>query len=78
MVGTLARNLALAFFLAGCEHPPSRPPECDSEYADTLMHCAPKRREATPEECSRAGGIQVWETWGTTKVYKGCTRKWPP
>jgi hypothetical protein len=74
----LYRTLILGLLLVGCAEQSTRP-ECDKEYSTSIMHCGqPKRREATPAECTAAGGIQVWEGWGTQKIYRGCTRSWPP
>ena len=67
------RVLSLVVLLAGCETNSARYKDCDKEYAATLPHCAPvvRSRPATPEECEKLGGIQVY----VDGDYKGCERR---
>ena len=66
------RNLLLALValvsVAACAS--KIPPECRTEYAHTIMHCArePPPRPPTPEECKKMGGVQVY----VNGDYKGC------
>lgn len=59
-----------ALLLASCASPAPRPEGCDAEYAYTIMECAkPKtRRPTNPQECTEAGGIQIWKDGD----YRGC------
>jgi len=65
--------ISLVVLLAGCASNSARYKDCDKEYASTLPHCATvvRSRPATPEECSKMGGIQVY----VDGDYKGCERR---
>jgi hypothetical protein len=57
--------LTCASLLASCV---TIPPECKHQGEAKPMHCPVRKREATPDECRKLGGVQIYRDG----EYKGC------